>query len=120
MLKAVRIMLIVILNIVIYGIVIFAGFEICEKSYDFSYDTLGATMADVAPGKDEVFAIERGETPSRICEKLEDRGLIKNQYSFRARLMIEGKLDKLKPGVFDLNSSMTYEEIEDILCGAHN
>lgn len=50
MLKAVRNMLIIILNIIFYAVVVFAGIQICRSGYFFAYDVLGETMAEMPAG----------------------------------------------------------------------
>ena len=43
MLKAVRTMLIVLLNIVFYGLVVFGGVQLCRVGYSFACEAVGDT-----------------------------------------------------------------------------
>ena len=104
MLKAVRNMLIIILNIIFYAVVVFAGIQICRSGYFFAYDVLGETMAEMPPGTD------------KMLTDLQEKHLIKSKYSFYARLQLEEKINKkISAGVYPLNSSMTYGEIIAVL-----
>ena len=45
MLKAVRTMLIVLLNIVFYGLVVFGGVQLCRVGYSFACEAVGERFA---------------------------------------------------------------------------
>jgi len=113
MLKVVRNMLIILLNIILYGLIIFAGVQLCRTGYSFAYDTLGDTMLELPPGKEKIVLITSGQDDFSVAESLEEQGLIKNKYSFFIRLQLEKEdSDKvLTGGPYSLNTSMTYEEI---------
>ncbi|MCR5691360.1 MAG: hypothetical protein K6G62_03990 [Eubacterium sp.] len=112
MLKAVRTMLIIILNIIFYAVVLFAGIQICQKGYSFSYDVLGDTVVEVPPGEDRAITVTETESTMEVLGELEDKHVIKDRYSLYVRLMLEEKNNKKIPaGVYMVNSSMTYGEV---------
>lgn len=53
MLKAVRTMLIVLLNIVFYGLVVFGGVQLCRVGYSFACEAVGDTSKDLAARTDK-------------------------------------------------------------------
>lgn len=112
MLKTVRTMLIIILNIIFYGLVVFALYQICHSGYQFAYDTLGETMAELPPGQDKEFVVSPGDSDFQVAENLEEQGLVKGRFTFYLRIKLEKRENvTIQPGTFTLNSSMTYEEI---------
>lgn len=112
MLKTVRTMLIIILNIIFYGLVVFALYQICHSGYQFAYDTLGETMAELPPGQDKQFVVLPGESDFRVAEHLEEQGLVKGRFTFYVRTKLEKRENvMIQTGTYTLNSSMTYEEI---------
>lgn len=116
MLKAVRTMLIVLLNIIFYGLVMFGGVQLCQAGYSFAYDTMGDTSAELPPGEDKSFAITEAQGEYTVAANLERQQLVKNKYSFFLRMKLqESKNTSLKPGVYTLNTSMTYGEILNII-----
>lgn len=112
MLKTVRTMLIIILNIIFYGVVVFALYQICHSGYMFAYDVLGETMAELPPGQNKEFVVSPKDSDFQVAENLEEQGLIKGRYTFYIRAKLEERENiTIQPGTFTLNSSMTYEEI---------
>lgn len=117
MLKAVRTMLIILLNIIFYGLVVFAGVQLCRAGYSFSYEVLGDTMAELPPGQDKSFVITEGQDAFTVAGNLADQDLVKNRYSFYLRMKLEEREESpVKPGTYTLNTSMTYEEIIRAIC----
>lgn len=67
--------------------------------------------------KDVEFVVPSGMLASKIIQKLEDEGLIKDKTAFSSRLS-ERKLDsKLRSGTFKLSTDMTYDQIINKLTG---
>ena len=62
MLRTVRTILIILLNFIFYGLVLFGCIQIVHVGYSFAYDILGETMAELPPGEDRTFMIENGRT----------------------------------------------------------
>ncbi len=118
MLKAVRTMLIIILNIIFYGLVVFGGVKLCQAGYSFAYDTMGDTSAELPPGQDKPFTVRESQDEYSVAESLEEQKLIKNKYSFYLRMKLQkDNKTSLKPGSYTLNTSMTYGEILDVIKG---
>lgn len=116
MLKAVRTMLIIVLNIIFYGLVVFGGVQLCQAGYSFAYDTMGDTSAELPPGQDKAFTIDKSQDAYAVATNLEKEKLIKSKYSFYLRMKLqEGRNTSLQPGSYTLNTSMTYGEILNII-----
>lgn len=76
MLKAVRTMLIVLLNTVFYGLVVFGGVQLCRVGYSFAYEAVGDTAKDLPPGRTETFSIEKADGEYDVASRLADQELI--------------------------------------------
>lgn len=112
MLKAIRTMLIVLLNIVLYSLVVFGGIALCRFGYQFAYTTVGDTSQDLPPGKEVTFVIGKQEGEYDVVTRLAAEGLIRDRYTFYLRMQLEKSEGVcVQAGTFTLNSSMTYEEI---------
>lgn len=112
MLKAVRTMLILLLNIIFYGMVVFGGYQICRFGYTFASDVLGDTMAELPPGQDKEFIVLPQDSSFQVAENLEKQGLVKSRYRFFVRYQLEKRENvAIQAGTFTLNTCMTYEEI---------
>ena len=112
MLKAVRTMLIVLLNILLIGIVGFGGVELCHVGYRLAYRTVGDTSRDLPPGREVTFYIAENETEYEVAKDLARKDLIADRFSFYLRMRLEKSDDvSLQSGSYTLNSSMTYDDI---------
>lgn len=120
MLKAVRIILNIILSVIFYLLVIFAISKLCTEAFDFSYQIFGNVPAAEAPGTDTEFVVNEGESTMSIAAKLEYNKLIVNKYSFFIRAKLSTGKNKIIPGTYELNTSMTYSEILTKLTGSDN
>ena len=112
-LKVISTILKILLNILFYTIVIILLVKISGMAHDFGYQVFGKVTASEAPGHDSTIEIKKGESTMNIASKLEVNGIIVNKYSF----FIKAKLKKynLMPGTYKLNTSMTYDEIFNVL-----
>ncbi len=90
--------------VVVYGIKKAAGY-----SYDFAYQLFGDTSVEAAPGRDVKITILKGESSMNIASKLEDAKLVTSKYSFYLKLKMKDY--EIMPGTFELNTSMTYDDI---------
>ena len=97
MLKAVRTMLIVLLNIVFYGLVVFGGVQLCRVGYSFACEAVGDTSKDLPPGQTKAFTISEDDGEFEVAKRLSNHDMQK--------------------GIYTLNSSMTYEEIIRVIYG---
>ena len=62
MLRVVRNILIVLLNLVFYGLALFFCVKIAQSGYHFTYDVLGETCAELPPGKEVTLIIRTGQS----------------------------------------------------------
>ena len=116
MLKAIRTMLIVLLNVIFYGLVVFGGIELCRTGYSFAYEILGDCAMEMPPGEDKMFTVAASQDDFEVAENLETMGLVSNKYSFYLRMQLRKEENtSLKTGVYTLNTSMSYDEILHII-----
>ncbi len=94
--------------VVVYGIKKAAGY-----SYDFAYQLFGDTSVEAAPGRDVKITILKGESSMNIASKLEDAKLVTSKYSFYLKLKMKDY--EIMPGTFELNTSMTYDDILQVI-----
>ena len=118
MLRVVRSVLIILLNIVFYGLAAYGCVQTAQSGYSLMYDALGEMSAALPPGEDRMFVVRTGQSEYEISRALEKEGIIKGRYSFFVRMKLEeGSRDSLTEGNHTLNTSMSYGEILDELYG---
>lgn len=106
----------VLVNIIIYTVLILAIVKIVSWTYHFSYQIYGNVTVESAPGRDVTVEIEEQEGTMEIASDLYEKETVIDKYSFFIRMKLTtGKKRPILPGTYTLNTSMTYEEILDIL-----
>ena len=99
---SVKLMLLALLILVLYEAVI--------QGYAFGHAVFYAEAVEEAPGHDITIVVKDGEDVSRAADELEKKGLIKNIYAFLFQSRFYD-YDKIYPGTYTLNTSMTSKEI---------
>lgn len=103
----------ILLNILFYTVVVVLIIRASGITYEFAYQIFGQETAAPAPGHDVDIQIKKGESTLNIAAKLETNKLVKNKYSFYIKAKL--KSQSIMPGTYTLNTSMTYDEIFDII-----
>lgn len=97
------------LNILFYVVVIMIVTTLSKDAFDFSYQIFGDVAVDSEPGRNVKIQIKKGESTMNIASKLEINKVIVNKYSFALKVKLTKQL--IKPGTYEVNSSMNYDEI---------
>ena len=64
------------------------------------------------PGKDITFLVSSADSFQDIAAKLQEKGVIRDRYSFLARAgIMDTDRNKIYAGKYILNNSMTYEQV---------
>lgn len=108
----------VILNLVFYAVVAFGLYFVATNVYEFSYQIFGDRVCEEAPGRDVEIHIEEGESTMEIAEKLYMNKLVVNKYTFYLKVQLFEY--KIMCGTFQLNTSMTYDEVLDVITDLSN
>ena len=66
-------------------------------------------------GRNVTVIVEEGDGAKEIGATLENLGLIRDADLFRIQEMLSAYKDKMKPGAYELNTSMTTEEMMAIM-----
>ncbi|MFA9463026.1 MAG: endolytic transglycosylase MltG [Velocimicrobium sp.] len=115
-LNILKIIVQVIFNILIYTVIIIMAIRLCTAVYDFSYQIFGNMAIEEAPGTDFPIEINKGEGTMKLATDLENKGLIVDKYTFYVRVKLSTSSRKpILPGIYKLNTSMSYEEIISVI-----
>ncbi len=106
------------LNTVFYALVVIAVIYVSKLAYNFTYQLYGPVTVDEPPGREIRIEILRGDSTMDVATKLELNRAIVNKYSF----MVKAKLQDMNilAGTYKIYSSMTYDEILDIITDYSN
>lgn len=112
-LKITSFILRLLLNIIFYIIAVIAIVNVSKKAFDFTYQIYGPVSVEAAPGREIIIQIKKGEGTMDVAKKLELRKAIVDKNSFYLKVKLQNL--KIMPGTYVINSSMTYNEILDII-----
>lgn len=84
-----------------------------QRAYQFGLQVFNPVPVSQQPGKDMIVIIEENDSDMEVAKRLESKGLISDAYVF----YIQAKLYRaeLYAGTYTLNTSMTSEEMLEIM-----
>lgn len=101
------------LNIIFIILVVILVIYGSRAAFNFTYQLYGPVSLDKEPGRTVPIRINKGESSMDIASKLELNRVIVDKYSFYFKTKLQNKV--IMPGTYRVNSSMTYDEILDII-----
>lgn len=107
----------VLLNIVVYAVILFLIYKVVLFAFDFSYEVFGNTAMPQHDDTPVAIEIKDGYTSKEIAALLSEKGIIKYETAFTIRMALEGADDNIVPGTYEVNETMTIEEIIMLITG---
>lgn len=92
--------------LVVYGTV-----SVATVAYDYGYRVFTEPAMEEEPGKDVSITIENGMNGTEIGKVLKDNGLVRDENLFNIQLKLSAYADKIIPGKYTLNTSMTAKDM---------
>lgn len=93
-------------------LVVFIGvYKASTFCYEFGYRIFTEAPVESEPGNDVVVQVNTGDSALDIGKKLEEKGLIRDSELYVAQYYLSAYVDKLLPGTYTLNTSMTAKEM---------
>lgn len=89
-----------------------------KKAYDFGFRVFTEGPMAEEPGRDIVMSVESGEGLMDIAKKLEEKGITSDWMLFFVQAKLSEYKDKIDPGTYTLNNSMTTDSIMAVLTKA--
>lgn len=105
-----------IFKVSLWIIIIVAVYKCAIYGYSFGYDIFADTpMSAESTAVTVSVAIVEGKSNMEIGELLEEKGLIRDAKVFYARVLLSDYKDGIRPGIYDLSTDMTTEEMLKII-----
>lgn len=98
-------------------LVIVGIYKLGEYAYTCGYSIVANTAAEPEPGRDMRVDLASDMTAKEIAQLLERKGLVRDADIFRIQLKINKYEDRLEPGEYILNTSMSPKELMQVLSG---
>lgn len=104
-----------IFTIVLSAVIMMLVYRFAMDAYDFGYRIFAEEPVSPKPGLTMSVAIVEGKSSLEIGEILKEKGLIRDAYLFYLQEMFSTYHKSLQPGVYELNTSMTPEEMMAVM-----
>ena len=90
-------------------------YETAVKAYDYGYRVFAEEPVSVGEGRTISISVGAGDSVRDIGKNLEEKGLIRDANLFFVQELLSEYHGKIIPGIYDLNTSMTYEEMLEMM-----
>lgn len=105
------------LKVAVVVLVILGIIYLGQTTYRYTHAVFSDQAYEEQPGKNVTITISEEVTVREISEILEEKGLIEDAGVFRIQMKMSDFDKTIEPGTYELNSSMTPEEIAEVLSG---
>lgn len=102
-------------TVLLFVIAVYGLYELGLKSYNYGYRIFAEPPMSAGEGKDKLVQVKDSMSEMEIAEMLEEKGLIRDRFLFVLQLKVSGYSGKLKAGPYTLNTSMTAEEMLQVM-----
>lgn len=89
------------------------------KCYDYGYRIFTEPAVSVGEGRSVTVAVTKEMSARDIGRLFENKGLVKDGRLFMFQYYLSEYLADVEPGVFELNTSMTAEDMMAVMAGAN-
>ena len=100
-----------IIKVIIAVFIIMFVYDTGVKAYDFGYRVFAEEPMTTGEGRIISVYIEEGDSAKDIGVSLQEKGLIRDANLFYVQELLSENHGKIKPGIYDLNTSMSSSEM---------
>lgn len=104
-----------IIKVVVLAAFVLFVFRGASAAYDFGYRVFADEPVSVAGGRTITVGIAESASVKEIAEMLEEKGLINDATLFVVQEFLSAYHDKIIPGIYDLSTDMTADEMLEIM-----
>lgn len=104
-----------IIKIVAFAFIVMFVFRTATQAYDYGYRVFAEKPVSVGEGRTMSIYVEETATVKEIGEMLQEKGLIRDANLFVIQELLSENHGKIQPGIYDLNTSMTSQEMLTVM-----
>lgn len=105
----------VIIKVALFAYIIMYIFRAATAAYDYGYRVFTEPPLSFGEGRIISVYIKDGESALDVGKMLEEKGLIRDGRLFMIQELLSENHGKIQPGVYDLNTSMTPQEMLEVI-----
>ncbi|MBD5500194.1 MAG: endolytic transglycosylase MltG [Lachnospiraceae bacterium] len=104
-----------IIKVVVVAAIVMFVLRTSTEAYNFGYKVFADEPVSASGGRTITVGIAEDADIKDIAEMLEEKGLIEDAKLFIMQEFLSAYHKKIKPGIYDLNTSMTAEEMLSVM-----
>lgn len=104
-----------IFKVVVAVILVMFVYKKALWAYDYGYRVFAEEPMTTGDGRTISISVEPGDSAKKIGENLEEKGLIRDSNLFFIQELLSEYHGLLNPGIYDLNTSMTSDEMMAVM-----
>lgn len=105
------------LKVAIFVLIVLGIVYLGQRTFRYAHAVFSDTAMEAPPGRSVKIRIAEEVTAKKMAEFLEKKGVIENAETFRIQMKYHEFEGMIKPGIYELNTSMPPSEIIRILSG---
>ena len=102
-------------KIVLAIIIVMLVYKWSLLAFDYGQRVFNEPPMSAGDGRTVTVVVSEGDSAKEIGEKLEKSGLIRDAMLFRIQEMLSAYKGEMQPGTYELNTTMTTEEMMEIM-----
>ena len=102
-------------KIVLAIIIVMLVYKWSLLAFDYGQRVFNEPPMSAGSGRTVTVVVSEGDSAKEIGEKLEKSGLIRDAMLFRIQEMLSAYKGEMQPGTYELNTTMTTEEMMEIM-----
>ena len=103
------------LKIIIAVILIMLVYKYAIQGYEYGYRIFGEPAMTTGEGRTVTITVNEEDSVKKIAQTLETNGLVREAKLFELQEKVSEYKNMLQPGVYELNTSMTAEEMMAVM-----
>ena len=104
-----------IFKVVLFTFIIMYIIKAATAAYDYGYRVFTELPVSYGEGRIISVYIEDGSSALDVGKMLQDKGLIRDGRLFMVQELLSEKHGKIQPGIYDLNTNMTAQEMLEVI-----
>ena len=90
-------------------------FRTATSAYDYGFRVFAEKPVETGEGRTISVSVGAGDSAKEVGEMLQERGLIRDANLFRIQELLSEHHGKIQPGIYDLNTTMTAQDILEVI-----
>lgn len=107
-----------ILKVILFAYIIMCIYRAAIAAYDYGYRVFAEPPVALGEGRIISVYVENDNTTKDVAKMLQEKGLIRDSRLFLVQELLSEHHNKIQPGIYDLSTAMTSQEMLAIMAAS--